>query len=48
MVHMESEEQLREYVLSQDGIIFRGSSKHPIGTPWNFGQVPKPTELLSL
>lgn len=38
VVHMESEEQLREYILSQDGIIFRGNYKHPIPTPWNFGQ----------
>ncbi|XP_067089457.1 protein-glutamine gamma-glutamyltransferase 2 [Osmerus mordax] len=38
VVHMESEEQLNEYVLSQDGIIFRGSFKYPIPTPWNFGQ----------
>ncbi|KAG7493875.1 protein-glutamine gamma-glutamyltransferase 2-like [Solea senegalensis] len=35
---MEDEQSLAEYVLSQDGIIFRGSYKHPIATPWNFGQ----------
>ncbi|XP_035245098.1 protein-glutamine gamma-glutamyltransferase 2 [Anguilla anguilla] len=38
VVYMDSEEKLREYVLSQDGIIFRGSYKYPMGTPWNFGQ----------
>ncbi|KAG7493874.1 protein-glutamine gamma-glutamyltransferase 2-like [Solea senegalensis] len=37
-VYMEDEQSLAEYVLSQDGIIFRGSYKHPIATPWNFGQ----------
>uniref|UniRef100_A0A7N5ZRR8 Protein-glutamine gamma-glutamyltransferase 2 n=1 Tax=Anabas testudineus TaxID=64144 RepID=A0A7N5ZRR8_ANATE len=42
-VYMDNEKSLEEYVLSQDGIIFRGSSKHPIATPWNFGQVPTPT-----
>ncbi|KAJ8359201.1 hypothetical protein SKAU_G00157260 [Synaphobranchus kaupii] len=38
VVYMDSEEKLREYVLSQDGIIYRGSYKYPTGTPWNFGQ----------
>nr|XP_019941872.1 PREDICTED: protein-glutamine gamma-glutamyltransferase 2-like [Paralichthys olivaceus] len=37
-VYMDNEENLAEYVLSQDGIIFRGSYNHPILTPWNFGQ----------
>ncbi|XP_031180232.1 protein-glutamine gamma-glutamyltransferase 2 isoform X1 [Sander lucioperca] len=37
-VYMDNEQNLAEYVLSQDGIIFRGSYKHPISTPWNFGQ----------
>ncbi|KAM6928183.1 protein-glutamine gamma-glutamyltransferase 2 [Xenentodon cancila] len=37
-VYMDNEEKLAEYVLSQDGILFRGSYKHPIPTPWNFGQ----------
>lgn len=40
---MDNEQSLDEYVLSQDGIIFRGNYKHPIPTPWNFGQVPTPT-----
>ncbi|CAG5982979.1 unnamed protein product, partial [Menidia menidia] len=38
VVYMDSEQSLAEYVLSQDGIIFRGSYKYPIPTPWNFGQ----------
>ncbi|XP_068171625.1 protein-glutamine gamma-glutamyltransferase 2 [Antennarius striatus] len=37
-VYMDNERNLAEYVLSQDGIIFRGSYKYPIPTPWNFGQ----------
>lgn len=44
---MDNDQSLEEYVLSQDGIIFRGSYKHPISTPWNFGQVPTPTLMLS-
>ncbi|CAB1354207.1 unnamed protein product [Coregonus sp. 'balchen'] len=38
VVYMDSEEKLTEYVLAQDGIIFRGSCEHIISTPWNFGQ----------
>ncbi|XP_061583720.1 protein-glutamine gamma-glutamyltransferase 2 [Cololabis saira] len=37
-VYMDSEQKLAEYVLSQDGLVFQGSYKHPIATPWNFGQ----------
>ncbi|KAM7422200.1 hypothetical protein PAMA_010327 [Pampus argenteus] len=37
-VYLDNEQSLTEYVLSQDGIIFRGSYKYPISTPWNFGQ----------
>uniref|UniRef100_A0A8D3D5S1 Protein-glutamine gamma-glutamyltransferase 2 n=1 Tax=Scophthalmus maximus TaxID=52904 RepID=A0A8D3D5S1_SCOMX len=37
-VYMDNEQSLEEYVLSQDGIIFRGSVGRPISTPWNFGQ----------
>ncbi|KAM9799373.1 protein-glutamine gamma-glutamyltransferase 2 [Syngnathus typhle] len=37
-VYLDNKESLEEYVLSQDGIIFRGDAKHPIATPWNFGQ----------
>lgn len=42
-MYMDNEKNLEEYVLSQDGIIFRGSYKYPKPTPWNFGQVPTPT-----
>lgn len=38
VVYMDNDEKLAEYVLSQDGIIFRGTYKHPVPTPWNFGQ----------
>lgn len=37
---MDSEEKLAEYVLSQDGIIFRGDANYPIPLAWYFGQVP--------
>ncbi|XP_068455148.1 protein-glutamine gamma-glutamyltransferase 2 [Clinocottus analis] len=37
-VYMDDQQSLAEYVLSQDGIIYRGSYKHPVPTPWNFGQ----------
>jgi len=39
-VYMEDQRSLAEYVLAQDGLIYRGSYKHPVTTPWNFGQVP--------
>lgn len=38
---MDNERSLTEYVLSQDGIIFRGTYKYPVPLPWNFGQVSK-------
>ncbi|KAJ0068974.1 hypothetical protein NL108_015739 [Boleophthalmus pectinirostris] len=37
-VYMEREEDLAEYILSQDGLIYRGSFKYPYGTPWSYGQ----------
>ncbi|KAL7891540.1 hypothetical protein AOLI_G00010160 [Acnodon oligacanthus] len=37
-VHMDSEEKLEEYVLAQDGIIYRGDAKYPIPYGWDFGQ----------
>ncbi|KAG7229716.1 hypothetical protein INR49_012512, partial [Caranx melampygus] len=37
-VYMEDEQSLAEYVLSQDGIIFRGSDSRPEPMAWNFGQ----------
>ncbi|KAF5909337.1 protein-glutamine gamma-glutamyltransferase 2-like, partial [Clarias magur] len=38
VVYMNSEKDLEEYVLSQDGIIFRGEAKYPIPLAWYFGQ----------
>lgn len=38
---MDNERSLEEYVLSQDGIIFRGTYKYPVPLPWNFGQVSR-------
>lgn len=40
-VYMDNERSLEEYVLSQDGIIFRGTYKYPVPLPWNFGQVSR-------
>lgn len=37
---MDSEEKLAEYVLAQDGIIFRGDAEYPVPLAWYFGQVP--------
>ncbi|XP_006639496.2 protein-glutamine gamma-glutamyltransferase 2 [Lepisosteus oculatus] len=37
-VYMADEKKLEEYVLAQDGLIFRGNYKFPVPTPWNFGQ----------
>ncbi|TRY58623.1 hypothetical protein DNTS_007622 [Danionella cerebrum] len=37
-VYMDSEEMLSEYVLAQDGIIFRGDAEYPVPLAWNFGQ----------
>uniref|UniRef100_A0A8C6SUI2 Protein-glutamine gamma-glutamyltransferase 2 n=1 Tax=Neogobius melanostomus TaxID=47308 RepID=A0A8C6SUI2_9GOBI len=37
-VHMESEQDLAEYVLAQDGLIFRDLNNYPIATPWTYGQ----------
>ncbi len=37
---MDSEEKLAEYVLAQDGIIFRGDAEYPVPLAWDFGQVP--------
>lgn len=38
VVYMDNEQDLQEYVLSQDGIIFQGDYRYIIPTPWNFGQ----------
>ncbi|NP_997821.2 protein-glutamine gamma-glutamyltransferase 2 [Danio rerio] len=38
VVYMDNEEKLAEYVLAQDGIIFRGDAGYPVPLAWNFGQ----------
>ncbi|XP_076840348.1 protein-glutamine gamma-glutamyltransferase 2-like [Brachyhypopomus gauderio] len=37
-VYMESHQEREEYVMSQDGIIFKGNANHIHSCPWNFGQ----------
>ncbi|XP_039591842.1 protein-glutamine gamma-glutamyltransferase 2-like [Polypterus senegalus] len=37
-VYMNDEDSLSEYVLAQDGLIFRGTHKSIIPAAWNFGQ----------
>uniref|UniRef100_A0A8C4XAS5 Protein-glutamine gamma-glutamyltransferase 2 n=1 Tax=Erpetoichthys calabaricus TaxID=27687 RepID=A0A8C4XAS5_ERPCA len=37
-VYMNDEDSLSEYVLAQDGLIFRGTHKSTIPAAWNFGQ----------
>ncbi|XP_036426896.1 protein-glutamine gamma-glutamyltransferase 2 [Colossoma macropomum] len=37
-VYMDSNEKLDEYVLAQDGLIYRGDAKYPIPSAWEFGQ----------
>ncbi|TSL61124.1 Protein-glutamine gamma-glutamyltransferase 2 [Bagarius yarrelli] len=37
-VYLASETERQEYVLSQDGLIYRGKPKHITTLPWNFGQ----------
>uniref|UniRef100_A0A4W4FGY3 Protein-glutamine gamma-glutamyltransferase 2 n=1 Tax=Electrophorus electricus TaxID=8005 RepID=A0A4W4FGY3_ELEEL len=37
-VYIEKEEEQEEYVMSQDGIIFRGAANYIQSCPWNFGQ----------
>lgn len=38
-MYMDSQEKLEEYVLAQDGIIYRGSAEYPVPSAWYFGQV---------
>lgn len=38
-VYLDSEEERREYVLTQQGFIYQGSAKFINRIPWNFGQV---------
>ncbi|XP_006874794.1 PREDICTED: protein-glutamine gamma-glutamyltransferase 2 [Chrysochloris asiatica] len=37
-VYLDSDEERREYVLTQQGFIYQGSAKFIKSTPWNFGQ----------
>lgn len=37
-VYLDSEEERREYVLTQQGFIYQGSAKFINSIPWNFGQ----------
>ncbi|XP_065610599.1 protein-glutamine gamma-glutamyltransferase 2 [Cyrtonyx montezumae] len=37
-VYLREEEERREYVLSQQGLIYMGSRDYITSTPWNFGQ----------
>ncbi|CAL8340734.1 unnamed protein product [Merluccius merluccius] len=37
-VYMDDEEHAKEYVLAQDGIIYRGTVDHILPGAWNFGQ----------
>ncbi|XP_072304882.1 protein-glutamine gamma-glutamyltransferase 2-like [Eucyclogobius newberryi] len=37
-VYMNSESKRREYVLSQHGLIYRGTPKRIMALPWNYGQ----------
>ncbi len=38
-VYLASEAEREEYVLSQDGLIYRGIPKRITVLPWTFGQV---------
>lgn len=38
-VYLDSDEERREYVLTQQGFIYQGSAKFIKSIPWNFGQV---------
>ena len=38
-VYMSSEEKRQEYVLAQDGLVYKGSSTRIKAYPWLFGQV---------
>ncbi|XP_042688417.1 protein-glutamine gamma-glutamyltransferase 2 [Centrocercus urophasianus] len=37
-VYLQEEDERREYVLSQQGLIYMGSRDYITSTPWNFGQ----------
>ena len=37
--YMEDESQRRDYLLSDVGVIWRGTSRHKVPLVWEFGQV---------
>ncbi|XP_061100669.1 protein-glutamine gamma-glutamyltransferase 2 [Conger conger] len=40
-VYLPDEEQLREYILNENGVLYQGSWDHIRTLPWNFGQFEK-------
>ena len=38
-VFLRDEEERREYVVSQEGLIYQGARDYITSIPWNFGQV---------
>lgn len=44
-VFMRDENERREYVLSQHGLIYQGTSDYIFSIPWNFGQVSGQSSL---
>ena len=45
-MYLDSEEERREYVLTQQGFIYQGSVKFIKSVPWNFGQVGQSLPLM--
>lgn len=45
-VFMENEDERQEYVLSQDGVIYRGTPPRFKELPWTFGQVSTHTLIM--
>ncbi|KAL4657032.1 protein-glutamine gamma-glutamyltransferase 2-like [Arapaima gigas] len=41
LVHLPDEEQLQEYVLNENGLLYQGSWNQIYSLPWNFGQFEK-------
>ncbi|XP_035275703.1 protein-glutamine gamma-glutamyltransferase 2 [Anguilla anguilla] len=41
LVHLPDEEQLQEYILNENGVLYQGSWDHIRTLPWNFGQFEK-------
>ena len=38
--YIEDESHLRDYLLSDVGVIWRGTARHKVPLTWEFGQVP--------